>query len=644
MSIRIGFDFGTTFSVAIGCTPRNEFIHFGPFPSTVFFESASNVAVGVEAEKWRKKFPGTKDAKDKRYVHEIKRLLGLSWSNYENSELMKLEKLCYDLEPMDQGNGLVPGVQITWDDGSIAQFSAEEIARKIVNYGITGLLAKMNINRDDVELDAVVTYPAHFETDSKEALRSVFRSAGVNVVDSVTEPVAAVIDLCGGTLKPIINRFQETGVEEINIMVFDLGGGTFDICVLEYDPEFESSAVVCQKGKRYLGGCDFSNSIIERVKGEMFPALRSTLDDDEAFRYNCNEAKLILSKKESTMIHIPALGLKKEFCRDDFDACIGELLEGAFVKLNAVIKEVEEKGKTIHAVVPVGGSCHIPYVKKRLRTAFKDPITKIVDNENMELNVARGALIRSLSKDEDRQHNATEKVPGENMCLTDTIALDIGAQVFNISENRTKFDRLLPAGRIYPATKTEVYSKRYPNATSISITILEGQSEDVEKNYVLGTFKMSVSANPGAEIIVTFDMKADGSLNVKARENGTSHELDVDITREGTHSMSDEQITQLKNEAIRNRKNDIRRSENREKIRELQNLVDVNKAHCLTAKIQNDIRGEIMTVFDNAEIWMERVEVMDPIPSLSTIEEMSNSVQDKVQKLMMKSLQQNTRF
>ena len=433
--------------------------------------------------------------------------------------------------------------------------------------------------------EAVITVPAYFSDSQRQATKDAGRIAGLDVKRIVNEPTAA--SLAYGLDKE----------ESHTILVYDLGGGTFDVSILEVgDGVFEVKAT---NGNTHLGGDDFDQRIIDYLASEFKKDNGIDLKADrmalQRLKEAAEKAKIELSGVLSTNINLPfitadATGPKHldiTLTRAKFDELTRDLVDATMEPMRNALRDAGMTASEIGRVILVGGSTRIPAVQEAVRKMTgKEPYRNI----NPDECVAVGASIQGAIL------NPTEDL-GRDMVLLDVTPLSLGIETLG-----GVFTRLIDRNTTIPTKKSQVFSTAADGQTSVDIHVLQGEREMAAGNKTLGRFQLTgIAPAPRGvpQIEVTFNIDSNGIVNVSAKDLGTGNEQKVTIT--SSTNLSEDEIKQRVHEAEQYAEEDKKRKEEVETM---------NRADALIFEVEKQLRelGDKLSAEDKAAIENEVAE------------------------------------
>lgn len=421
------------------------------------------------------------------------------------------------------------------------------------------ILQKMKSTAEDYlgtsVTEAVITVPAYFNDAERQATKEAGQIAGLEVKRIINEPTAA--SLAYGLDKKN---------EEMKIAVYDLGGGTFDISILELgDGVFE---VKSTNGDVHLGGDDFDSRIIDWLAEEFKKDEGIDLRKDpmalQRLKEAAEKAKIELSSSTSTEINLPYImpvdGIPKHLVRtlsrSKFEQLIDDLVQRSIEPCRLALKDAGLSASEIDEVILVGGSTRVPKIQEEVEKFFGKKPSKGVNPDEV---VAVGAAIQG------------GVLTGE---VKDVLLLDVTPLSLGIETLGGVFTKLIESNTTIPTKKSEVFSTAADNQPSVEIHVLQGERPMAKDNRTIGRFHLSdIPPSPRGvpQIEVTFDIDANGIMNVSAKDKGTGKEQRIRI--EASSGLTDEEIEKMRNEAKANADKDKEEKEKIEKINAADSLI-----------------------------------------------------------------------
>jgi molecular chaperone DnaK len=526
----IGIDLGTTNS-CVAVMEGNEPVVIAnsegarTTPSIVAFLENGEKKVGAPAKRQAITNP-------KNTIQSIKRFMGKRF----NEVSAEMKTISYDVE---QGPNNTPRVRI-----GDRQYTPQEISAFI--------LQKMKQTAEDylgtTVSEAVITVPAYFNDAERQATKEAGLIAGLDVKRIINEPTAAALAY----------GLDKQG-KDMTVAVFDLGGGTFDISVLELgDGVFEVKAT---DGDTHLGGDDFDQVIIEWLADEFKKDEGIDLRQDamalQRLKEAAERAKIELSSSAQTEINLPYIfpvnGIPKHLVRSlsraKFEQLADKLIQRAMEPCRRAMKNAGMSNSDIDEVILVGGSTRIPRVQEEVEKFFgKKPSKNVNPDEAVAVGAAiQGGVLTGEVKD---------------ILLLDVIPLSLGIETMG-----SVFTKMIESNTTIPTKKVETFSTAADNQPSVELHILQGERPMASQNRTLGRFHLDgIPPAPRGvpQIEVTFDVDANGILNVTAKDKGTGKEQKIRI--EASSGLSDAEIQKMRDEAKANEEADKAEREKVEKV------------------------------------------------------------------------------
>jgi len=494
-------------------------------PSVVAVDDKGEILVGAPAKNQAITNPeGT--------IYSVKRLIGRSWNDPE----VQRDK---ELLPFKMRESKSGGVEVKMGD---KWYTPQEISAKI--------LGKM---KEDAEeflgekvTEAVITVPAYFDDSQRQATKDAGKIAGFDVKRIVNEPTAAALAY------GLDNRKDE------QIALFDLGGGTFDISILEIgDGVFE---VLSTNGDTHLGGDDFDQKIIDKLVKDFKDNEGVDLKEDrtalQRLKEAAEKAKIELSTSEETEINIPYITatsagpkhLKVKMTRADLEKLTADLIERTVKPCEKALKDAKLTASDIDEVILVGGMTRMPAVVKKVKEIFgKEPNKGVNPDEVVAIGAAiQGGVLGGEVKD---------------ITLLDVTPLSLGLETLG-----GVMTKLIERNTTIPVEKKQIFTTAADNQPAVEIHVLQGEREMAEDNKTLGRFILDgIPPAPRGvpQIEVTFAIDANGILNVSAKDLATNKEQKITIT--ASTGLKEDEIQKMVEEAAKHAEEDKKKKERAEK-------------------------------------------------------------------------------
>jgi molecular chaperone DnaK len=578
MSKVVGIDLGTTNSVVAlveGGKPTviQNAEGLRTTPSVVAYSKRDELLVGQIAKRQAVINP-------ENTFSSVKRFIGCKGSEVSDSS----KELSYSVIEDNQGNIKIecPGLNKT--------FSPEEISSQVLRK----LADEASKYSGETITQAVITVPAYFNDSQRQATKDAGKIAGLDVLRIINEPTAA--SLAYGLDK----KDNET------IIVFDLGGGTFDVSVLEVgDGVFE---VLSTSGDTRLGGDDFDqilvNYLVEDFKKEEGVNLRTDKQALQRLIEASEKAKIELSTLTETNINLPFITanetgpkhIEKTLTRAKFEELCDELINKCRIPVETALQDARLDKSKIDEVVLVGGSTRIPAVKALVkRLTGKEPNQTVNPDEVVAIGAAvQGGVLSGEVKD---------------ILLLDVTPLSLGVETLG-----SVLTKVIPRNTTIPTKKSEIFSTAVDNQTNVEIHVLQGERELANDNKSLGNFRLDgipLAPRGVPQIEVTFDIDVNGILSVKAKDKGTSKEQSITI--KGASTLDKDEVERMVKDAEQYSAVD---KEKREKI-DLKNQADSlcyqteKQLEEFKDKVTDEQKANVNSLIEKIRLSIEKDETND---------------------------------
>ncbi|OAF69667.1 hypothetical protein A3Q56_02596 [Intoshia linei] len=574
----IGIDLGTTYSVVgIYKNGRVEIISNEQgnriTPSYVAYNEDCTRSIGDAAK-------NQQTHNFKNTFHSIKRMIGVE---FDNAMLQKDLKVF----PFITNNvNNKPQLEVNCDNRKL-HLAPEEVSAAVLNYMKTTAEGYLN----QTITCAVVTVPAYFNDAQRQATKDAGKIAGLNVKRIINEPTAAAI------------AYGLDKTDEKNVLVYDLGGGTFDVTLLTIDNGvFE---VLATNGDTHLGGEDFDNRVIDYFI-KLFNKrnnvdVRQNEKAVQRLRREVEKAKRQLSTKQLAKIEIEAffkgLNFKESLTRAKFEDLNMDYFKKSLKIIKKVMDDADLKISEIDEVVLVGGSTRIPKVRKLVQQFLngKEPASGI----NPDEAIAYGAAVQAgvLSGADG----------GDSIVLIDVNPLTLGIET--VGGVMTK---VIPRNSVIPTKKTQIFSTAADNQDTVTISVHEGERSMVKDNHLLGKFDLKgIKKAPRGvpQIEVTFEMDANSILHVTAADKGSGLSESIKINQENS-KLSAEDIDRMINDAEKYADEDKVAQSKAEAKNKFESTVyglrnDVNDKEKMGGKLSEEDKTELETIISDAIAWID---------------------------------------
>ena len=538
----IGIDLGSTESEVAIIENGKPVVIVSPegsrtFDSVVGFNKDGERLVGAPAKRQMLIHP-------KQTINLIKRLIGRTWDEAQEA----IKHLNYDVV---NHNGYA------WVKIDDKEYSPQEISSWILT-----ALKKMAEDYTGEEItDAVITVPAMFDDNQRNATKEAGTLASLKVQRIIAEPTAACL----------ASNLGKSG----KYMVVDFGGSTTDVSVLDFDKETGLIEVLASYGDTWLGGADLDNELTTYIVSEFKKSNGIDLSKDtmalQRIKEAAEKAKIELSASSSTNINLPYITatsdgpvhLNMDITKAKFEQLITKWINKV---INCAKKSINKaKLDTVDGIILVGGSCRVPLVQKSLTDTFN---VELIRKADLDTAVAEGASIQA-------------NILAGNTSSDDVVLLDVTPISLGIATNGNINTKVIEANTTIPTKKSQIFSTAVDNQSSVTIQVLQGERPMASDNKTIGTFNLDgiAPAKRGIpQIEVTFDIDANGILSVSAVDKATQKEQHITI--DNKNSLTPEEIERIKADAEAHKEEDTKKQEE---------LKELNEAEMYKYGLQNSL-------------------------------------------------------